>query len=260
MVFGLVSLWRPVTESTAGDTDGEHGASFASGTPGVSPRGVTGRMPAPPSAPSPSTPPSTSSTSSTSSTQGRCAEPATGSPIDCTATAAWLAVDPRPCTTESLLTRWGVDQEINSLLVVVTSAGRRCWTAPAAQALAAGARTPDLDLVSASSAPAVLRACARGQLGDVTVSCAQEHELEWVGRWRSVGPEEPEDRCSVLGRRYTDSSLSGAAGRIEPLVVQGRRSDGSRVYRCALRVRGTTLAGSLHDVGDGPLPTTRPGG
>lgn len=245
LVFGIAGLWVGVPGST-------EGGSALSGPPSASPPGTDAATVRPPS---PSLPRSLPAVSLLS---GRCSDPTTSTPIDCTAPTAWLAVDSRPCTVETLLIHWGVDQELTSLLVVVKHVGGRCWAAPTSEALAAGGRAHDLHQMSASSAPAVLRACARGEVGRLTVSCSQTHELEWVGGWRSLGQDEPGDHCRVLGQRYTNSSLAEAAGRVEALALQGRQANGSVVYRCALRVRGSSFAGSLHNVGDGLLSAGSP--
>jgi hypothetical protein len=187
---------------------------------------------------------------------GSCGSPGTGAPLDCTASGAWVRVDAGACDLPSVLARWGVDPDLTALLVTLRAAGSRCWAAPGSEATGAGATADDVRQVTAAAAPDVLRACARGVTGTVTVPCSVPHELEWVGGWQHLPPGEATGTCTERGRRYTDSSLTGLAERVEAVAVQGKGADGSLTYRCALRVPGASLTASLHGIGEGPLPTT----
>jgi hypothetical protein len=246
VVFGVATLWVTVLEPSSSSTIG---GGTRSGDPG----GSTVPRLSSASPPNARTLTITPLSPSFSQSLGRCANLTTASPTDCSTSTAWLSVNASPCTVETLLGIWGMDQELTSLLVVVKPAGNQCWATPAPEALDAGGRARDLVQVSASSVPTVLRSCARGQMGHVTVSCSQVHELEWVGGWQSPGRDDPADRCHVLGRRYTNSSLADVAGRVEELAIQGHRNNDATVYRCALRVRATSVTGSLYNNGDGPL-------
>lgn len=179
-----------------------------------------------------------------------CVDVASGVDLSCEAMSAGLEVD--SCDPAQVLAAWGVDAELESLLVQVTEVRGGCVAVPAEEAVAAGARASDLLAVTTGTITPALRECARTG-GSPTVACAQPHEIEWVGPWRETAVGDARPICLGAAKTYTNYSFAGPDElTVEWLIAE--QPDGSRIFRCALTVPGSSLQGTVRNISTDPLP------
>lgn len=182
----------------------------------------------------------------------QCVDVDSGANVNCAAASAGLVLALGTCDEGAALAAWGVDETLESLLVEVRTVGDRCVAQPSAEASAAGARAEDLDAVSSGTIAPTLRECARSG-GSPLVSCAEPHELEWVGPWSDDGVATASDICQRAAKDYASNSFAGSS----PLTVQwliAERADGVQEFRCLLTVPGELLRGTVREIGTDPLP------
>lgn len=181
-----------------------------------------------------------------------CVDVDSGASVGCGATSAGLVLALGSCDEGAALAAWGVDETLESLLVEVRPVGELCVAQPFTEAVAAGARAEDLVAVSTGTIAPALRECARSG-GSPLVSCAEPHELEWVGPWRDDGVATARDTCQRAAKDYANNSFAGSS----PLTVQwliAERADGVQLFRCLLTVPGELLRGTVRDIGTDTLP------
>lgn len=181
-----------------------------------------------------------------------CVDATSGESINCSAVSAALLVPLGNCDEDELFANWGVDANLDSILVQVRDVGGECFAVPTEVALAAGARASDLLAISSGTINPALRECARSG-GTTLVSCVDPHELEWVGPWREEGLAAAGDTCLRDAKTYANNALVGTS----PLTVKwliAERPDGSQLFRCVLNAPGQVLQDTVRDIGTDPLP------
>ena len=182
-----------------------------------------------------------------------CGSPGTGESMDCYAEGAALRVAVTPCDWTQVLRAWGLDTSLDALDLMVSSDPGACWVAPGSVASQAGARASDLVTASQGTVPDVLRQCARAD-GLPAASCAEPHEVEWIGPWQTKSPEDDlSELCRERAVQYTRMTLSGTENRLVTTFAE-RTAGSSRQIRCLVRVEAVTLEGSLRDLRNGDLP------
>jgi hypothetical protein len=184
-----------------------------------------------------------------------CWSRATGQPTDCYSDDAALEVSAHPCDITGVFGAWGLDPALDSLDLVVSTRGNRCLVWPGDVSTRAGVRASDLVQAQHGSVTDSLRECARTDMA-VATSCAEPHEVEWVGPWRPRVPDDsPADQCSRQTVEYTRMTVSGMENRI--VASYAERTVQSRPeMRCLIRAEGLTLDGSLRNLRNGELPLT----
>lgn len=190
------------------------------------------------------------STSSPGEESGACVT-ISGQPAGCTAVGSGITASVDECTPAAVLTTWGYGDRLQADIETGEVVGT-CAVVPGETATSAGATAQDIEALSGGEPSGVLLICARsggdsgGQLIDV--SCAQDHEYEYVSGWESIPADVTDDVCDAPGREYTRTRLSADSGIRAERAVRGDE------YRCLVYVEATTLNGTLYQVGDGELP------
>lgn len=134
------------------------------------------------------------------------------------------------CSTTGVLNAWGMDPQLDSLLIDVVKVNDACRVQPNFVAREAGASIADVEAAQRGNVPDVLRECARRSAVSV-VACSEPHEIEYVGPvFDSVPDSDPGPACSILGRTYAATSFKvGADPNFGVIELPGEDS-----VRCAL--------------------------
>jgi len=187
-----------------------------------------------------------------------CVDPTSGAGRDCSDPQAAALVQGPDCQLPRIITTWGLQPDLDSLLLSATRTSTgQCVVAPAAQARQAGATALTvLEAQSGTVSPA-LRSCSRTG-GQVGTSCASRHELEWVGDWQPERPGvKPGDACVESSSRYSGSSVRSGAGGLVATAYFARFGAATR-FRCAVGADGVTLVGSVRNLHGAALPLAAP--
>ena len=178
-----------------------------------------------------------------------------GTDVSCTATGAALALrGVATCSREGVTATWGLDPEMDHLLIdtVVASDGETCLATPDATARAAGVTALDLGHAQEGTVRPALRACAR-QDGTLSVACSERHELEFIGPWRPESPDDVTRLCRDAAVRYTGANLSEPGHPLSGVALRGQLSTGEQRLRCAV-VADRALQGSVRSLGSAEVP------
>jgi hypothetical protein len=178
-----------------------------------------------------------------------------GADVSCTATGAALALTGvATCSREGVTATWGLDPEMDNLLIdtVAASDGETCLATPNATARAAGATARDLGRAQAGTVTPALRVCARRD-GTLSVACSEPHELEFIGPWRTEPPDDATRLCRDAAVRYTGANLSEPGQPLSGVALRGQLSTGEQRLRCAV-VADRALQGSVRSLGSAEVP------
>ncbi|WP_156394660.1 hypothetical protein [Rhodococcus sp. Leaf233] len=145
------------------------------------------------------------------------------------------------CSLDGVIAAWGLDPQLDSLLLDVEGEGGTCTVRPNLTSQGAGGSERDIEAASAGVVADVLRECAR-EAGQPIVPCSELHELEFVGVSFEIDPSSnPDVQCSVSGRKY--AAINFVPGAIANFVVL--ESNEGRVGRCALAIKHGSSTTSL---------------
>lgn len=149
----------------------------------------------------------------------------------------YLAVAVDDCSLPGVLAAWGMDPQLDSLLIDTAAHGDNCLITPNQKARDAGASVDDVESAQDGAPADSLRECAR-RTGDTIVACSELHEIEFVGPpFDSSTDSDPGAKCSASARRY--ASISFGPGREVNYGVINTQDGASA--RCALIVeRGSS--------------------
>lgn len=145
------------------------------------------------------------------------------------------------CSVDGVIAAWGLDPQLDSLLLDVEAKGGTCTVHPNSASLRAGGSERDIEAARAGVVPDVLRECAR-EAGTPIVPCSEPHELEFVGAEFDIEPSSsPDAHCSDSGREY--AAINFVPGAVANFVVV--ETDDGRAGRCALAINHGSSTTSL---------------
>ena len=147
------------------------------------------------------------------------------------------------CSMRGVLNAWGLDPQLDALLIEVVGTVADCQVWPNDLSTAAGGAVGDIRAAEIGIIADVLRECARAA-GEPVVPCSESHEVEFVGASFAVAlGADPASICEERGRKYAATTYD-ADSRVNYGTVEF--PGGSA--RCVLKLEHGSSTTSLRKV------------